>query len=233
MKLIALLISGAVLAGGTFSAQCQTTKRMNYTGQWVSDGEHQDAPSAREGYSKDSGATRRRSSDRDHYRWTSPRTNEVVKAYGVSRYVDAGDGRIMHERHAVYRLEESPDWKLQPSNNQPEVLLGPILGLRKAEYAPEPLRGEVGRDLMATKQNTQTAVDGVRAVTQDQIKIREDLAQSLKRLNQNEATLAQELTELKQRVDASTNKSQNSSKENNQPKATSESTPAPASLSAR
>ena len=39
------------------------------------------------------------------------RTPELVKIYGVNRYVDPVDPRMMHERHAVYRLEEQPHWK--------------------------------------------------------------------------------------------------------------------------
>jgi len=232
MKTTILSLSTMLAMGVTFAAQGQTSKRMNYTGQWISDSETNNAPSALEGYSKESNAPRR-NARRTLSARSSPRTNEVVKVYGVGRYVDSGDDRIIHERHAIYRLEESSGWKLQPSADQPEVLLGPILGLRKTEYAPEPLRGEVGRDIIATKQNTQTAVEGVRAVTQDQIKIREDLAQSLKRINQNEETLAQQLTNLKQRVDASANKGQINNQENNQPKATSETTPGPVSLSAK
>ena len=233
MKITILSLSIILAMGVTFAAQGQTSKRMNYTGQWISDNETNDSTSTPEGYSKESNAPRRHKARPTHSPRSSPRTNEVVKVYGVGRYVDSGDGRIVHERHAIYRLEEGSGWKLQPSADQPEVLLGPILGLPKAEYAPEPLRGEVGRDLMATQQNTQTAVEGVRAVTQDQIKIREDLAQSLKRINQNEETLAQELANLKQRVDAPANKGQINNKENNEPKATSETIPGPVSLSAK
>ena len=33
------------------------------------------------------------------------RQTEAVKVYGINRYVDAADSSIMHERHAIYRLE--------------------------------------------------------------------------------------------------------------------------------
>jgi hypothetical protein len=38
------------------------------------------------------------------------RQTETVKVYGVNRYIDTADSRLMHERHAVYRLEQQPTW---------------------------------------------------------------------------------------------------------------------------
>jgi hypothetical protein len=69
----------------------------------------------------------------------SLREPETVKVYEVNRYVDAGDPRIMHERHAVYRLEEQPTWVTRPPKDRNGIILGPIVGLRKPEYAPEPM----------------------------------------------------------------------------------------------
>jgi hypothetical protein len=229
MKIITLLTSTMLVLGGAFSAHGQASKRMNYTGQWTSGSEGKNSVS--EGYSKESNVPSHHRTRHELPVHSSPRASKIVKVYGIGRYVDPGDGRIMHERHVVYRLEEDSGWTLQPSANQPEVLLGPILGLPKAEYAPEPLNGEVGRDLIATKQSSQAALEGVRSVTQDQIKIREDLAQSLKRINQNEETLAQEISSLKARLDAPLNKEQNGNKENSVPKPTPESSPLPMSLS--
>jgi hypothetical protein len=72
---------------------------------------------------------------------TSLREPETVKVYGVNRYVDAGDPRVMHERDAIYRLEEQPAWVTRSPKNRNEVILGPTVGLRKPEYAPEPMPG--------------------------------------------------------------------------------------------
>src|SRR5258707_15469298 len=36
------------------------------------------------------------------------RQSETVKVYGLNRYVDTADPRVMHDRHAVYRLEQQP-----------------------------------------------------------------------------------------------------------------------------
>jgi len=52
------------------------------------------------------------------------RTPETVKAYPVGRYTDPNFPDEMHERHTVYRREQSPDWNYQPS--EPYALpLGP------------------------------------------------------------------------------------------------------------
>src|ERR1700675_196589 len=64
------------------------------------------------------------------------RQSETVKVYGINRYVDTADSRVMHERHAVYRLEQRPVWITRSPANRNEVILGPIVGLRKPEYAP-------------------------------------------------------------------------------------------------
>jgi hypothetical protein len=33
------------------------------------------------------------------------RQSETVKVYGMNRYIDPADAGVMHERHAIYRLE--------------------------------------------------------------------------------------------------------------------------------
>lgn len=42
------------------------------------------------------------------------RTRETVKAYAVGRYSDPNFPDAMHERHTVYRREQSPDWNYLP-----------------------------------------------------------------------------------------------------------------------
>ncbi len=42
------------------------------------------------------------------------RTSEVVKAYPVGRYTDPNVPDVMHERHTVYRREETADWNFLP-----------------------------------------------------------------------------------------------------------------------
>jgi len=56
----------------------------------------------------------------------SVRTPETVKAYPVGRYSDPNFPDAMHERHTVYRREQSPDWNYLP--DPPYALpLGPTV----------------------------------------------------------------------------------------------------------
>jgi hypothetical protein len=120
----------------------------------------------------------------------SVRQGETIKAYGVNRYVDASDSRMMHERHAVYRLEQQPAWVTRSPKSQNEILLGPVVGLKKPEYAPEPLPGETARDLVTTKHKTEQAAEDVKVVREDQQK----LAASVQSLAKQTVEAQQKLT---------------------------------------
>jgi hypothetical protein len=48
------------------------------------------------------------------------RTPETVKAYPVGRYTDPNFPDEMHERHTLYRREQSAGWNYHPS--QPHAL---------------------------------------------------------------------------------------------------------------
>ena len=53
------------------------------------------------------------------------RTPETVKAYPVGRYTDPNFPEQMHERHTLYRREQSAEWNYRPS--KPYALpLGPV-----------------------------------------------------------------------------------------------------------
>jgi hypothetical protein len=99
------------------------------------------------------------------------RESESVKVYGMNRYVDPSDPRVLHERHAIYRVEQQPHWVTQSDRKQNAILLGPILGLRNPQYAPEPLPGETARDLVQTKQGLQDANRDIHAIQQNQEKL--------------------------------------------------------------
>jgi hypothetical protein len=99
------------------------------------------------------------------------RQAEQVKVYGVNRYVDPADPRIMHERHAIYRIEQKPAWVTRSKNQSGEILLGPVLGLHRPEYAPEPLPGETARDLAEAKRGVQDTNKDLQAMREGQQKI--------------------------------------------------------------
>ena len=99
------------------------------------------------------------------------RQAEQVKVYGVNRYVDPADPRIMHERHAIYRIEQKPAWVNRARNQSGEILLGPVLGLHRPEYAPEPLPGETARDLAEAKRGLQDASKDLQSMREGQQKL--------------------------------------------------------------
>jgi hypothetical protein len=99
------------------------------------------------------------------------RQAEQVKVYGVNRYVDPADPRIMHERHAIYRVEQRPAWVTRSKNQSGEILLGPVLGLHRPEYAPEPLPGETARDLAEAKRGVQDTNKDLQSMREGQQKL--------------------------------------------------------------
>jgi hypothetical protein len=118
------------------------------------------------------------------------RQSETVKVYGINRYVDAGDSRVMHERHAVYRLEQQPAWIARSPRNQNELILGPIVGLRKPEYAPEPLPGETSREIFQARRGIQEANGGMKDLRESQ----EKLTSSVEAMAKNTAEAERKLT---------------------------------------
>jgi hypothetical protein len=118
------------------------------------------------------------------------RQSETVKVYGMNRYVDAGDFRLMHERHAIYRLEQQPAWITRSPRKQNEVILGPIIGLRKPEYAPEPLPGETSREIFQARRGIEEANEGMKEVRESQ----EKLTSSVETIAKNTAEAERKLT---------------------------------------
>ncbi|MBV9299087.1 MAG: hypothetical protein JO066_08940 [Verrucomicrobia bacterium] len=118
------------------------------------------------------------------------RQPETVKVYGINRYVDASDSRVMHERHAVYRLEQQPAWITRSPRDQNELILGPVVGLRKPEYAPEPLPGETSREILQARRGIQEANEGMKDLRENQ----EKLTSSVETMAKNTAEAEQKLT---------------------------------------
>ncbi len=118
------------------------------------------------------------------------RQSETVKVYGINRYVDAADSRLVHERHAVYRLEQRPAWITRSPHNQKEVLLGPVVGLPKPEFAPEPLPGETSREIFQARRGIQEANEGMKDLRESQ----EKLANGFETMARNTAEAERKLT---------------------------------------
>ncbi len=114
----------------------------------------------------------------------------MVKVYGMNRYVDSADPNILHERHAVYRLEQQPNWVTRSPRTENEVILGPVVGLRKPEYAPEPQLGEVDRELLQARRGLTEADEEAKLMRTNQ----EKLASSLESLAGQTAEAQRKLT---------------------------------------
>jgi hypothetical protein len=126
----------------------------------------------------------------------SVRSGEVVKAYGVNRYVDPADPRVMHERHAIYRVEEGPGWVMQTPQGKQGILLGPVVGLKKPEDAPAPRESEVKRELLAARQALDKNNDQLSQIRQNQ----EGMGEFLKNSAEAQAKLAAITDRLNQRL---------------------------------
>lgn len=120
------------------------------------------------------------------------RQPEAVKVYGINRYIDVADSRLMHERHAIYRLERQPAWITRSPRNQNEVLLGPVVGLSKPEYVPEPLPGETSREIFQARRGIQEANEGLKDLRESQ----EKLTSSMESIAKNTAEAERKLTAL-------------------------------------
>ncbi|HYY30751.1 MAG TPA: hypothetical protein VE860_22635 [Chthoniobacterales bacterium] len=131
---------------------------------------------------------------------TSLREPETVKVYGMNRYVDAGDPRIMHERHAIYRLEEQPAWVTGSPKNRNETILGPIVGLRKPEYAPEPMPGETAREVFQAKRGIQEVNDGMKELRENQERLAGSMASFAKESTDAQRKMTAVLSALNARV---------------------------------
>jgi len=113
-----------------------------------------------------------------------------IEVFGMNRYIDPADSRIMHERHAIYRLQQQPTWLSRSPGNQNEVILGPIVGLKRAEYAPEPLPGETSREIMHARRGVEQANDSIKAMREGQVR----LANSVETLAKETADAERKLT---------------------------------------
>jgi hypothetical protein len=148
------------------------------------------------------------------------RQSETVKMYGINRYVDAADSRILHERHAIYRLEQQPTWITRSPKNQNEAIIGPIVGLRKPEYAPEPLPGETSREIFQARRGIQEANAGLNDLRESQEKLTSNVEAMAKNTVEAERKLTVVISVLNERVKHLEGDSSPSGDEQSQAKAT-------------
>jgi hypothetical protein len=123
---------------------------------------------------------------------------EVVRAYHVGRYVDPNDGLVMHEQHAVYRVEENTRWNFHPGLAEGNLLAPPP---RDTAFAPAPVNdailAEVNSQRLATTQIMMQARTLSAALSQFQTA----LAQTKTNFQQT-MILRATVNDMKQRLDA-------------------------------
>jgi hypothetical protein len=129
------------------------------------------------------------------------RYGEIVKVYAANRYVDPTDPRTMHERHAVYRVEQDPQFVLNAKRRKQETILGPIVGLRRPEYAPSALPNEVGREVLTARRNSESLTQAVGSLARNQEIIAQQLQQNAATTGRTEANLGKALIEMNRRME--------------------------------
>lgn len=126
----------------------------------------------------------------------SVRYAENIKAYPLGRYIDPNNSRIMHEGHAIYRVETTGKWNLHP--NQP--VLGALVRSRRDAGSAAPMRDELTAELNRQREATRTVVQGSQVVSQKLDQLAASVQQTRQFAEQN-AQLRQEFDTARQRLD--------------------------------
>jgi len=123
---------------------------------------------------------------------------EVVRAYHVGRYVDPNDDLVMHEQHAIYRVEENTRWNFHPSFGDDYLPAAPP---RDAAFAPAPVNdailAEVNSQRLATTEIMMQARTLTTALSQFQ-----NALQQTKTNYQETAILRASVDDMKRRLAA-------------------------------
>jgi hypothetical protein len=123
---------------------------------------------------------------------------EAVRAYHVGRYVDPNDDLVMHEQHAIYRVEENTRWNFHPGPPDGNMPASPP---RDAAFAPAPVNdailAEVNSQRLATAQIMMQARTLSSALSQFQTAL-----QQTKTNFQETARLRVTVNDMQKRLDA-------------------------------
>ena len=87
------------------------------------------------------------------------RSNPVMRAYAIGRYVDPNRKSVMHEQHTIYREEQSPRWNLIPQPDADPVLMAQKQ--RQERYA-DALSGQIAlasKDMRDTRNMVRSVLD--------------------------------------------------------------------------
>jgi len=121
---------------------------------------------------------------------------EVIHAYHVGRYADPNDELVLHEQHAVYRVEENTRWNLNPG-----TVGGSTPVLRDAAFNPAPVNDAILAEVNAQRLATAQIVAQARNLSAALDQFQHALRQTKTNL-QLTAALRATVDEMKQKLDA-------------------------------
>lgn len=122
---------------------------------------------------------------------------EIIRAYHVGRYVDPNDDLIMHERHAVYRVEENARWDFHP-----DTVCGSAFPMpRNAAFSPTPANDAVLAEVNAQRLATGKIMLEARTLSVALAQFQAALQQAKTNL-QETALLRAKVNDMRKRLDA-------------------------------
>ena len=123
---------------------------------------------------------------------------EVLHAYHIGRYADPNDDLILHERHAVYRVEDTTRWNFHPGPADGNVPAAPA---RDAAFAPAPVNDAILAEVNAQRLATTEIMLQARTLATALAQFQTALAQTKTNL-QETARLRAAVSAMKQRLDS-------------------------------
>jgi hypothetical protein len=129
---------------------------------------------------------------------TAVRYPEVVRAYHVGRYIDPNDDLVMHEQHAVYRVEDNTRWNLHPGLADGNLLAPPP---RDAAFAPAPVNDAILAEVNSQRLATTQIMLQSQTLSAALVQFQAALSQAKTNV-QETAILRASLNEMKQRLAA-------------------------------
>jgi hypothetical protein len=129
---------------------------------------------------------------------------EIIRAYHVGRYADPNDDLVMHEQHAVYRVEENTRWDLRPLRAATiggSVIIPTEPAPRDAAFNPLPVNDAVLAEINAQKLATVQIMLEARTLSSALAQFQAALQQTRTNL-QETAVLRASVIQMKKRLDA-------------------------------
>jgi hypothetical protein len=121
---------------------------------------------------------------------------EVVRAYHVGRYADPNDELVMHEQHAVFRVEENTRWDLHPGTGSGSTTLP-----RDAAFSPAPVNDDILAEVNSQRLATAQIMMQSRTLSSALMQFQSALQQTRTNFQQT-AMLRAAVSDMKQRLDA-------------------------------